>query len=110
MESIIGKDRCSDLNTLQSLLNNDISIAAGSDAPCITPNPIDWIDKTVNYPNFKEALSIQEAIRMVTYNGYCATFDENKRGILEVGKIADMVILSKNPYEVDKNNIKDIKG
>ena len=46
---------------------------------------------------------------MCTYNGYYTTFDEKERGSLEPGKIADMVILSRNPYEVDVKKLKDIQ-
>ena len=35
--------------------------------------------------------------------------DEKERGSLEAGKVADMVILSDNPYEVDPEKLKDIK-
>lgn len=37
---------------------------------------------------------------MCTYNGAWASFDEHERGSLETGKVADMVMLSANPYEV----------
>lgn len=43
---------------------------------------------------------------MCTYNGYYTTFDEKQRGSLEAGKIADMLILSANPYKVPKENLK----
>ena len=46
---------------------------------------------------------------MSTYHGYAATFDEKERGSLEVGKIADMVILSENPFEIEKERLKEIK-
>ena len=36
--------------------------------------------------------------------------DEKERGSLEIGKVADMVILSDNPYEVNPENLKDIKA
>ena len=38
---------------------------------------------------------------MCTYNTCWMSFDETERGSLEVGKIADMVVLSGNPYEID---------
>jgi predicted amidohydrolase YtcJ len=47
---------------------------------------------------------------MATYNGAWTTFDEKERGSLEAGKVADMVILSDNPYTVDNDKIRDIKG
>ena len=46
---------------------------------------------------------------MATCNGAYATFDEKERGSLEVGKAADMVILSDNPYELEPDMLKDIK-
>jgi predicted amidohydrolase YtcJ len=46
---------------------------------------------------------------MCTYNGCYTTFDEKERGSLEEGKIADMVILSGNPYTVGNENLKDLK-
>ncbi len=46
---------------------------------------------------------------MCTYNGYYTTFDEKERGSLEVGKIADMVILSDNPYEMPKEELASLK-
>ena len=46
---------------------------------------------------------------MATYNGAYTTFDEKERGSLEVGKVADMVILSDNPYTVYSDKIADIE-
>lgn len=109
LESIMGKKRCDRLNPLRTFWDNGIVISAGSDAPCTTPDPLSWIDRAVNHENPKEALTVQEAVRMCTYNGYYTTFDEKERGSLEIGKIADMVILSENPYTVDKNELKNLK-
>ena len=109
LESIMGKKRCQRLNPLRSFWDNGIVLSAGSDAPCTTPDPISWIDRAVNHSNPSEALTVKEAVRMCTYNGYYTTFDERERGSLEVGKIADMVVLSGNPYEVDKPELKNLK-
>ena len=43
---------------------------------------------------------------MCTYNGAWVSFDDGERGSLEVGKIADMCILSDNPYTM---NAKDLR-
>lgn len=44
-----------------------------------------------------------------TYNGYYATFDEVERGSLEVGKIADMVVLSDNPYQMPTDSLNTLQ-
>lgn len=46
---------------------------------------------------------------MRTYDGYWAAFDEVERGLLEVGKVADMVILSGDPYAIPREKIKTLK-
>lgn len=109
LEEILGEERAGKLNPLKTFRDNEIAVSFGSDAPCTSPDPIVWMDKAVNHSNQKEAVSIQDALRMSTYQGYYASFDEEERGSLEAGKIADMVILSKNPYEIPKSEIKNLK-
>lgn len=109
LESILGRERCNRLNPIRTFRDNDLIVSFGSDAPCTSPDPIVWIDKAVNNSNTSEAISVEDALRMCTYNGYYTTFDERDRGSLENGKIADMVILSDNPYTVPKENIGNIK-
>ena len=84
-------------------------VSFGSDAPCTDPDPIVWLYKAVNHSNPNESVTIQEALRMCTYNGYWTTFDEKERGSLEVGKYADMVVLSDNPYEMPKEKLCDLR-
>ena len=109
LESILGKERCSRLNPIRTYRDNGIVVSFGSDAPCTSPDPIMWMDRAVNNPNTAEAVSIQDALRMCTFNGCYTTFDEKDRGSLEAGKVADMVILSANPYEIPKEKISELK-
>ena len=109
LEEILGRERVLKLNPIRTFLDQGILVSFGSDAPCTEPDPILWMDKAVNNPNKKEAISVQEALRCCTINGYEACFDEKERGSLEAGKIADMVVLSENPYEVEKEYIREIK-
>ncbi|MBQ4426022.1 MAG: amidohydrolase family protein [Lachnospiraceae bacterium] len=97
--SIMGEDRAARLNPLKTFRDNGIVVSFGSDAPCTAPDPIVWMDKAVR--NGAEAVTVQDALRMCTYNGYWTSFDEKERGSLEAGKIADMVILSGNPYTAE---------
>ncbi len=105
--TILGEDRAARLNPLKTLHEKGILISFGSDAPCTSPDPVVWMDRAVN--NGKESVSIQEALRMCTYNGCFTTFDEKERGSLEPGKIADMVILSADPYGLAPEEIRTLK-
>ena len=109
LKSLMGAERTSRLNPIKTFVDNGITVSLGSDAPCTNPDPIVWIDRCVNNPVVTERVSIQQALRMATFNGYQATFDEKERGSLEAGKVADMVILSANPYDIPKEEIKNLK-
>ena len=105
----MGHERWLRLNPIRTFLESGITVSFGSDAPCTTPDPVSWIDRAVNNANEAEAVSVQDALRMCTYNGYWTTFDEKERGSLEEGKTADMVILSDDPYTVGKKDLKNIR-
>ena len=103
---LLGDERANNLNPLRKYWDAGIRISAGSDAPCTDPNPILWMEKACNHSNPDESLTPEEALRMCTFNGAAATFDDDKRGSLEVGKIADMTVLNGNPYDADWKNLK----
>ena len=109
LESILGKQRLEGLNPLKSFLDNGIVVSFGSDAPCTTPDPISWIHRAVNHSNPAQAISVEDALRMCTINGCYAAFDEQERGSLEPGKIADMVVLSADPYLTPQEELKNLQ-
>lgn len=108
LESILGA-RSERLNPLRTFLDNSIVMGAGSDGPCTDPDPINWIYKACNHSNPAQSISVRDALRMCTYNGCCLSFDEAERGSLETGKIADMAILSKNPYAIPTDELGTMK-
>lgn len=108
LEDILG-NRANKLNPFKDYINSSILLSAGSDAPCTEPNPIDWIYKACNHTNNDQSLTREEALKMCTYNGYYTSFDEEYRGSLETGKIADMVILNTNPFDLDIKDLNKLK-
>lgn len=106
LEDILG-ERAAKLNPFRTYLENGIMMSVGSDGPCTEPDPINWIYKACN--NGAESLSVQQALRMCTFNGYWQTFDEKERGSLEPGKFADMAILSGNPYNMEPAALNTLK-
>ena len=56
-----------------------------------------------------QRISVTEAMRICTMGGAYASFEENTKGSLTAGKLADYVILAQDPHEVDPDSIVDIK-
>lgn len=107
-EGLIGEKRTRSLNPFREYLDAGIVLSMGSDAPTTCTEPVKWIHDACNSGS-GHAISVYEALRMVTYWGYWSTFDEAERGSLEEGKFADMVILSESPYDVPVSELKRIK-
>jgi hypothetical protein len=60
-------------------------------------------------PPLTERLSLEEMLRAATINGAYANFLEDEVGSLEVGKKADIVVLSKNLFEIETEEIPDVE-
>ena len=85
------------------------------DAPVKLPNQILAIHNAVNRQTQSgrvlgedQCLTIMEALKAVTINGAYQYFEENEKGSITEGKVADFVILDKNPLETDKKQLKTI--
>ena len=84
-------------------------MSGGSDAPVIPPDPIAGLYGACNHPyDTAQSLTIPEALRMFTYEVAWTSFDEQERGTLEKGKIADLVVLNRNPLEMEPENLRDL--
>ncbi|RJS58890.1 amidohydrolase [Bacillus sp. PK3_68] len=100
----------------RDFIDAGIVAAAGSDAPITTCNPFIGIYTAVNRcmkngTSFEEAqkINLLEAIRMYTYNGAYASFEETIKGSLEAGKLADLVVLDRSILKESEENLKDIQ-
>lgn len=109
LQEILGTARASKLNPLRSFIDAGIVLSAGSDAPCTDPDPILWMQRACNHSVPDQSLTVREALRMCTYSGAWVTFDEKERGSLEVGKMADMCVLSENPYEMPSERLGEVR-
>lgn len=57
----------------------------------------------------KERITPYEAFRAITIDAAWQNFEEHRKGTLEAGKLADMVVLSDDPLKIDPMAIKDLK-
>lgn len=109
-------DRVDYMFPLKAYLEKGIITAFGTDAPVVDENPLLSIYGAVTRKDMKtgevagasQVIGVLDAIRMYTYNGAYASFEENIKGSIEEGKLADLVVLSENILEADVERIKDM--
>ena len=104
------------LYRIGSLHESKATIAAGSDCPVIEPNPLIGIYAAVSrlansgdvvLPS--EAISPHSALKMYTLGSATVNFQENEKGSITVGKIADLALLDDNPILSKTEHIPNIK-
>jgi predicted amidohydrolase YtcJ len=114
-----GPDRASRAWVWKSIANDGGQLAFGSDWPVVTLNPFEGIQTAVTRQTAEglpkegfvpaERLSVAEAIRGYTLGAAYAGFREKTEGSLEPGKLADLIILSQNLFDVDAHSINKTK-
>jgi predicted amidohydrolase YtcJ len=106
----VGKKRARWVYPFKALLKQGIVVASGSDCPVEPISPILGVWSAVTRKDFpEERLSLDEALQTYTLNAAYASFDENKRGTIETGKLADLTILSQNLTKIKADAIKNVK-
>lgn len=115
-ESVLGAERANRISPAASALKRGLNFTLHQDPPVKMPNQILAIHNAVNRQTQKgrilgkdQWISVLDAIRAVTINGAYQYFEEDIKGSLEKGKYADLVILDKNPLQVNVAEIKNIK-
>lgn len=110
-----GFKRASKISLAASALKKDILFTLHQDAPVIEPNMLETIWCAVNRVTKsgvvlgeEERISPLEAIKAVTINAAYQYFEENEKGSLKEGKLADLIILDQNPLKIDPMAIKNI--
>ena len=99
-----------------TLMKSDLTVGGGSDSPIVPNSPIMGIYGAVTrltssgqMLNPAEKLTAAEVIKMYTLNAAYASHEEKIKGSISPGKLADMVLLSRNPTTAAGEEIKDIK-
>jgi hypothetical protein len=102
-----------------SLKDAGVHMSSGTDAPIGHMNPMINVYAASVRKDLKgfpegcwhpeQKITVDDALRMGTIEGAYATGEENDKGTLEVGKLADMVLVSGDPLAVQPEIIKDIK-
>lgn len=118
-EQAIGPERAKTTYAIGSLMNVGVHVAFGSDWFVAPPSPLKGMfaaatRRTLDGKNPGgwipyEKISVEAALRNYTIEGAYASFDEKTKGTLEPGKLADMVILEKDIFEIDPADLFDAR-
>ena len=111
----LGRERGSRISPARSAFDRGLKVNFHQDALVVWPKMLHTVWCAVNRVTRSGApigpeqrVSVYEALQAVTKNGAYAYYEEDQKGTLEAGKLADMVILSDNPLAVKKEEILNI--
>ncbi len=118
-EKRIGPERIQTTYAFRSLLDAGVLVTFGSDWTVAPLNPLLGVYAAVTRrtldgrnPNGwvpQEKIEVEEALACYTRNSAYAIFQEHRLGTLEAGKLADLVVLSANPFQVAPAELENIR-
>jgi hypothetical protein len=100
----------------KSFIDFGIPVAPASDHAPGPYEPLMAIQSMVTRKDYtgqvwgsSQRITVDEALKVCTVNGAYASFEENEKGTITAGKLADFVILAEDPHDVDPDRIKEIQ-
>ena len=111
-----GPERCSSLHPHRTMKNMGIVAGGNSDAPVAYYSPFVQIYTAVTRKSCsgqvvgpEESINVMDALRIYTWNGAYLSKEENVKGSIEPGKLADMVIIDRDILECSVEDIKETR-
>jgi predicted amidohydrolase YtcJ len=111
----LGPDRAARINPMRSALDRGIPVTLHHDSPVTPPDILTVVWAAVNRVTSSgrdlgpdQRLTPREALRAVTIDAAKQLFEEDRKGSIEVGKVADLVIVSGNPLTVEPMAIRGL--
>ncbi len=106
--SRLGPERVTRTKPIRTALQKGIRVAGGSDSYVTPMWPLLGIYAAVNHPNDAQRISVLQALELFTTNAAYAAFEEDKKGMIKKGYLADFVALAEDPRVIPSAKIKDI--
>ena len=111
-----GEEKMEWMFAHKSFIESGIPVAPASDHSPGPYEPLMAIQSMVTRKDYtgrvwgpSQRITVDEALRVCTVNGAYASFEENEKGMITAGKLADFVILAEDPHDVDPDLIKEIQ-
>ena len=115
-DSVFGEDRAMRISPTKSTLNRKIPFTIHNDAPVVPPDMIRLLWSTTNRKTRsgkvlgeEQKISTYSALEAMTINAAFQHFEDDIKGSIEVGKLADLVVLSEDPLSIPVNELLELK-
>jgi predicted amidohydrolase YtcJ len=115
-DSVLGPERAMNISPTGWLMEHDMIFGTHHDAPVALPDSMRVLSATVTRRSrtgavigAKHRVSVDTALKAMTIWPAWQHFEEDQKGSIEVGKLADLVILSDNPKSVPEDQLDDLK-
>ena len=112
----LGKKRAENISPAKTTLQENMIFTFHQDSPVIEPNMLETIGiacerktKSGILLGEKQKIDVYNALKAVTINASYQYFEEDRKGSIKEGKLADLIVLDKNPLKVRIDEIKNIR-
>ncbi|MDR2759801.1 MAG: amidohydrolase [Spirochaetaceae bacterium] len=109
-------DRIERMFAHRSFLDQGIPVGASSDNPCGTQHPYQALQAMVTRVSsggepmgLSQRISLEEALKIYTRGSAYAAFEENRKGQLKTGMLADFIVISQDPFAIDPFGLHELQ-
>ena len=115
-DSVFGEERAMRISPTKSSLDRKMPFTVHNDAPVVPPDMIRLLWSTTNRKTRsgkvlgdEQKISTYEALKAITINAAYQHFEDDIKGSIEVGKLADLVVLSADPLSIPSESLLDLQ-
>ena len=118
-EGVIGEERTQTTYAFRSLIDNGVRVAFGSDWYVAPASPLLGIYAAVTRRTLdgknpegwvpQQKISVEQALRAYTVEGAYAAFDEDRKGMLKAGMLADMTLIDRVLSDIPPQEIRNAR-
>jgi len=115
-DSVLGQQRASRISPLHSASTKNIRYTIHNDTPIVPPDMALLLWTAVNRETRSgkilgkaQRATVMQALKAITINAAYQHFEEDQKGSIKVGKLADLVILDRNPLQTPAQELRHIK-